>query len=117
MEQSRLDPIRMEQPRMDRIEQPRTLVPAEPESDLAPSLPAFITGPVRINGNAEAEMPKPATSASPEAAAPEANGETGRFPLRRRRRTRAAFNPADGETVGGEAAPAKPGTGETSTGD
>jgi hypothetical protein len=121
IEQPRLEPIRMEQPRLDRIEQPRALLPAQqPEADVAPNLPAFITAPVRINGNgtgnAEVEVQKPAASASPEAAAPEANGEAGRFPLRRRRRTRAAFNPADGETVAAGEVAGKP-TGDTPAGD
>ena len=123
IEQPRLEPIRMEQPRLDRIEQPRALLPAQqPEADVAPNLPAFITAPVRINGNgngtgnAEAEVQKPAASAPPEVAAPEANGEAGRFPLRRRRRTRAAFNPADGETVAAGEVAGKP-AGDTPAGD
>jgi hypothetical protein len=120
IEQPRIEPIRMEQPRLDRIEPPRAVIaPEQPEVDIAPSLPAFITAPVRINGNgngnAEAEVQKPAASAPSEAAAPEANGETGRFPLRRRRRTRAAF-PAEGETVAAGEPVGKP-AGDTPAGE
>jgi hypothetical protein len=91
--------------REPRPEQPRIAVQPEAES---PGLPAFITGPVRVNGTSESEGGGAETHGAGEGFQPESNGESGRFPLhaRRRRRPRPQFSgeaPEPANSLGNEA--------------
>jgi hypothetical protein len=87
---------------------PRETPPRETPTEAEPvnGLPAFITAPVRIpNPEPEAVDPAPETARTAEPPSPDASEETGRFPLRSRRRRRARPDGESGEVGADETPP------------